>query len=95
MDNATDLTVQGGPLRPNPDVVARRLDRAGVLVHLPTNRIFEFNETGIRIWELIADGHDPGNIVDLLVKEFDVERKRASDELNDFITEFRREGLVG
>jgi hypothetical protein len=94
MDNSTNLTVQGGLLRPNPDVVARRLDRAGVLVHLPTNRIFEFNETGIRIWELIADGRDPDSIVDRLVEEFDVDRTRASYELSDFITQFRREGLV-
>jgi Coenzyme PQQ synthesis protein D (PqqD) len=33
--------------------------------HLPTNRIFELNDTGMRVWELIAQGHDVAAAVQL------------------------------
>jgi Coenzyme PQQ synthesis protein D (PqqD) len=82
-------------LRPSPDVVSRRLDGAGVLVHLPTNRIFELNETGIRIWELLSDGRDHAGVVNHLVEEFDVDAERAGRELNDLLHRFQREGLIG
>jgi hypothetical protein len=81
--------------RPSPDVIARRLDRAGVLVHLPTNRIFELNETGIRIWELLSAQQQADRIVDQLVEEFDVDAEQAARELSEFLVRFRHEGLVG
>lgn len=82
-------------LRPRPDVVARRLDRAGVLVHLPSNRIFELNETGMRIWELLSDGMTVAGMVDRLVQEFDVEPERAARDVRELLTRFHDEGFVG
>ena len=43
-------------LRPNPEVIAKRLDQTTVLVDISTSRIFELNETGTRIWELLGQG---------------------------------------
>ena len=82
-------------LRPRPDVVARRLDRAGVLVHLPSNRIFELNETGMRIWELLSDGMSVAGMVDCLVQEFDVEPERAARDVSELLARFHDEGFVG
>ena len=56
--------------RSNPNVLTRRLDRATILVHLVTNRIFELNETGTRVWELLGEGLDTDCIVRRLVDEF-------------------------
>lgn len=81
--------------RPSPDVVARRLDRAGVLVHLPTSRIFELNETGIRVWELLAKGSTIAEIADRLVREFDVDSGRAEREVSELVGQLRDEGFVG
>src|SRR5215510_5014894 len=53
--------------RPNPDVIAKRLDDAAVLVHLGTNRIFELNGTGMRVWELLGQGLGVDGIVRRLV----------------------------
>jgi len=81
-------------LRPSSDVVARRLDRAGVLVHLPTNRIFELNETGMRIWELLGASEPVAGIVATLVREFDVDPERATREVSDLLRRFRDEGFA-
>jgi hypothetical protein len=95
MDPADRAPGSPDRLRQSPDVVSRRLDRAGVLVHLPTNRIFELNETGIRLWELIRDEGDTHRIVNRLAVEFDVDVERANREVRDLLHWFQQEGLVG
>ena len=94
-DHVDDPVERDARLRPSPDVVSRRLDGAGVLIHLQTNRIFELNETGIRIWELLTDGRDRAAVVSHLVEEFDVDAARAERELSDLLHRFQREGLIG
>jgi hypothetical protein len=81
-------------LRPNPDVIAKQLDNATILVHIPTNRIFELNETGSRVWELLGQGRDAHSIVRHLVDEFDVEDERAADEVKNLLVRLCTEGLL-
>jgi hypothetical protein len=84
----------GRGLRPNPDVLSKRLDEAAVLVDIATNRIFELNETGTRAWELVCQGFDADQIAHQLVDEFDVQPERAAYELNELIVRLRAEGLL-
>ena len=81
-------------LRPSPAVISKRLDEATVLVHIPTNRIFELNETGTRVWELLGQGLDTNTIVGFLVEEFDVDKARASHEVNDLLIQLRTKDLL-
>ena len=81
-------------LRPSPEVISKRLDEATVLVHIPTNRIFELNETGTRVWELLGQGLDTNTIVGFLVEEFDVDKARASNEVNDLLIQLRTKDLL-
>ena len=81
-------------LQPNPDVLAKRLGEATVLVHLATNSIFELNETGTRVWELVCQGVDPDLIVRALAEEFDVDAPQAAEGLENLITQLRTAGLL-
>ena len=81
-------------LRPSPEVISKRLDEATVLVHIPTNLIFELNETGTRVWELLGQGLDTNTIVGFLVEEFDVDKARASNEVNDLLVQLRTKDLL-
>jgi len=81
-------------MRPNPDVLAKRLDKETVLVHLQTNRIFELNETGSHIWLLLEQGVEIGDIAGLLTKEFDVDRETAAREVERILQQFSQEGLL-
>jgi hypothetical protein len=82
------------PLRPNSDVIAKRLDQTSVLVHIPTNRIFELNETGSRVWEMIGENLNAAQIVRRLADEFDVEEAQAADEVDELLARLRNEGLL-
>jgi len=81
-------------LRPSPDVIAKRLDETTVLVHIPTNRIFELNETGTRVWEMLDQGLDADRIARSLIDDFDVEAVQAVDEVNSLLLRLQNEGLL-
>jgi hypothetical protein len=95
----TKFSVEGGlpwahRVRQSAQVVSSRLGEAGVLVHLQTNRIFELNATGLRIWELAGEGRTLGEIEQTLRREFQVEPERLRSEILQLVAELSREGLI-
>ena len=80
--------------RQSRQVVSSRLGDAGVLVHLQTNRIFELNATGVRIWELLGEGQGLAEIEGTLQGEFAADREALRAEVLALIEELSREGLV-
>ncbi len=84
----------GVRLKPNRDVLARRLGGELVLLHLKTNRFFELNRTGARFWELLGDGRELSAIEDALVAEFDVTPTALSAEVARLVVDLRAEKLL-
>ena len=91
MDSASSAT---RPIRPNPDVIARHLGEGSVLVHLPTNRVFELNHTGARVWDLIGEGMSLDAIVQTLAAEFDMDAGGVAGDVNELIAWLRDEDLI-
>ena len=83
-----------GRVQISPDVVARRLGDAGILVHLSSNRIFELNATGMRIWELLADGLDDETLSRTLSTEFNIDERDCSAEVRRLLDELQDAGLL-
>jgi hypothetical protein len=81
-------------LRVRPDVLARRLGDAIVLVHLHTNRIYELNATGARIFELLREGRTIDQVVQELREEFDANDVDLRGEIDRLIEGVRTEGLA-
>jgi Coenzyme PQQ synthesis protein D (PqqD) len=81
-------------LRPNPEVIAKRLDQTTVLVDISTSRIFELNETGTRVWELLGQGLDMEHLVQHLVLEFEVAEFQAAEEVTKLLSQLQKQGLV-
>ena len=84
----------GDGTRLDHNVVAQRVGEDVVLVHLVTNRIFELNATGGRVWELLAAGEAPESIVAALVDEFEIDEVSLRAELEAFLETLRKNGLV-
>jgi hypothetical protein len=80
--------------RPSPHVVARTVGESAVLVHLQTNRIYELNTTGSRIWELIEAGASESAVVRLLSADFAVSAEVAEREFKALRADLEREGLI-
>ena len=78
----------------NPDVVFKRLDDRMVLIHLETNQVFELNDTGARIWEMLEAGADEDDIAERLSAEFEVAPEQLQRDLNDLLRELTSQGLI-
>ncbi len=81
-------------VRPAQDVVAQRLGDSAVIVRLTTNRIYELNASGRRIWELMSDGATRDGILTHLVEEFDLPPDAVGSELDELLDALRTEGLI-
>lgn len=76
------------------DVVARRLDDVVILINLKTNRIFELNVTGARIWELMSAGSSRADIDRTMLEEFDVQEPELSNSIESLAGWLAAEGLI-
>jgi hypothetical protein len=81
-------------LRPASDVVARQLGESAVLIRLTTNRIYELNPTGARIWELVGTGTTVDAVLDTLSTEFDAPAETVKSEVDDLVRSLMDEGLL-
>ena len=91
---SADVPHVGEGIRLDTNVVAQRVGDDVVLVHLRTNRIFELNATGGRVWDLLAAGENADSIVTTLVDEFEIDETALRAELAAFLETLRKDGLV-
>jgi hypothetical protein len=91
-------TVSRAPRRaftPSPGVVGRDMGGAAVLIHLDSNRIFELNPTGARIWAHLKDGCDTQQIAERLRTEFHgVPAETLAGTVDELLASLEREGLI-
>jgi PqqD family protein of HPr-rel-A system len=78
----------------HPDVEFRRLGEEMVLVHLSTNQVFELNNTGARVWELLESGAHTEEILERLSAEFDVEPEQLRRDVTRLLEELEAAGLI-
>ena len=81
-------------IRPSAHVVARAVGESAVLVHLQTNRIYELNATGSRIWELVESGASEPEVLQRLSEEFAVSTEVAQRDFKALLADLEREGLL-
>jgi hypothetical protein len=79
----------------NPDVIFRRLESEGILVHMGTNHMYALSATGARFWELYSEGRTRTEIEEQLLVEFDVSREQLRAEIDSLLGDLARERLVG
>ncbi len=81
-------------LRPDPDVIAKRIGDECVLVHPRTDRIYALNRTGARVWELLGAGYDRTRVHEQMLQEFEVSPAQLARDIDAILTSLQDEGLV-
>ena len=67
---------------------------SAVLIHLESNRVFELNSTGARIWTMIESGLDHDEICSRLQKEFGQPAAEIQASVDELLTSLQRENLI-
>jgi len=81
-------------VKPNPNVLFKRLGDETVLFHLDTDRFYELNGTAARFWELLHAGCDAAEIRERMLQEFEVDADQFASEAETLLTFLTKEDLV-
>ncbi|WP_263784467.1 PqqD family protein [Salinibacter grassmerensis] len=81
--------------RPRSQVVSTTIDEdESVLLHLEAQQYYSLNETGHRIWQLLAQGRDASAIAAAIAAEWATPEAKALRHVRSFLQELGEEGLV-
>lgn len=81
-------------LQPPREVVFTAVGQEAVLLHTGTNIYFGLDELGSLVFQRLTDGVRPRLIVEEIVETFDVDRERATSDLNDLLRDFMDNRLM-
>ena len=81
-------------VRPNSNVIFRRLENEIVLFHLGSDRFYELNGTAARFWELLHEGRDAAQIREQLLVEFAVNPDQLAGEAEALLDSLHQEDLI-
>ena len=81
-------------LQPASDVIARALGESAVLIRLNTNKIYELNVTGARVWDVIAGGATRAEVIAVMQQEFGGEPDDIATAVDELLDALHTEGLI-
>jgi hypothetical protein len=81
-------------VKPNSNVLFKRLGDETVLFHLQTDRFYELNGTAARFWELLHAGCDVAEIRERMLQEFEVDPDQFTGEADTLLAFLTQEDLV-
>jgi len=76
------------------DVVDCDLGDGAAILDLKTGTYFSLGETGAFVWNALKGGAGRDEIAEAMAREFDVPRERTSSDLETFLDQLVRAGLV-
>ncbi len=79
---------------PSNQVIFQKLDQNLILIHTQTNQIFDLNETGARLWELLSNGYSVSQARSALLNEFEVSETQLDEEMAQTVDLFVKEKLL-
>ena len=94
MGNSSDHNLRTTDMKPNPNVLFKRLGDEMVLFHLDTDHFYELNGTAARFWELLHEAHDADAARERMLKEFAVDPDHLAGEVEAFVNSLQHENLV-
>jgi hypothetical protein len=82
------------PIR-SPSVVTRKTGNEYVLVPVTNNiadmnSVYTLNETGAFLWELINGENAIEDMIEALIREYDIDEQTATNDVFEFINEMRK-----
>ena len=75
-------------------VVARQVADETVLLDLESGTYYGLDLVGTRVWQLLQDGRSVGEVCDVLVEEYEVERTELEADIDALIADLIEKKLV-
>lgn len=82
------------PLKGSSVVCTELPDGEAILLNLEKKYFYTLNEIALRIWNLIDGRRSISDIINVLLKEYDIDRSRLTKSVSRQIKEFVTNGLI-
>jgi hypothetical protein len=76
------------------EILSTELDQETVLLSIDAGAYYGMGGTAQSIWEKLAEPIAFSALVDALVQEYEIEREACAADLQGFLAEMEREGLL-
>jgi hypothetical protein len=77
-----------------PQAMSRMVGDETVILELESGTYLGLDPVGTRVWALVSEGKTFGEICDLMVDEYEVEREQLQGDIEAFVTDLARHRLV-
>jgi hypothetical protein len=81
-------------LSKSPDAASRTYDGQATIVLPSRAEVKVLNEIGSRVWDSIDGRRTLGQILDVLLEDYDIPREEAERDMLEFVGELRTHGMV-
>ena len=78
----------------SPNVLFQELDGEAILLNLQNEHYYSLKESGVRMWQLLAEHGDVATVTEQLLEEYDVEEATLNRDLTNLIAWLTERGLV-
>jgi len=78
----------------SPEVLFQEVSGEIVLLDLASESYFGLDEIGARIWALLNEEKAVGQIVEILLEEYEVDRARLEGDVNELLENLLEAGLI-
>jgi hypothetical protein len=78
----------------SPEVLFQEVSGEIVLLDLASESYFGLDEIGARIWALLNEEQSVGQIVEVLLEEYEVDRARLEGDVNELLENLLEAGLI-
>ena len=76
------------------DILFRRIDDEGILLHISSGTYYNLNETSIMFWEALANSNPLTPVVEQVIDEYEVERECVLQDLQNFLQELSQNQII-
>ena len=78
----------------NNEVFTSEIDEEVVMMNVDTGRYFGMDDVGSRIWKLLKERIRVKEIVNTLLKEYDVSEEECTNDVIEFLNELKNNNLL-
>ncbi len=76
------------------EVVFRILGGEAVLLNLTSGTYFGLDEVGTRMWQFLSEHGSSEKVIELMLKEYEVEEAVLQSDLDELVKDLLQHGLV-
>ncbi|EPB8166164.1 lasso peptide biosynthesis PqqD family chaperone [Clostridium perfringens] len=76
------------------DVDVTELNGEKIMMDLDKGKYFMLNETGSAIWDAINEPKSVSKIIEVIIKEYDIDRETCESKVLEYLEKLRHEEIV-